>query len=56
MRVHMRTVLGDHALAEELQRNGLATIRARHTCGHRVDQLLAICGELRASDRAEVTA
>jgi spore maturation protein CgeB len=39
-------VLADPDLAETLAQNGLATIRARHTCAHRVDQLLGICAEL----------
>jgi spore maturation protein CgeB len=39
---HLRTVLADHALATELARSGLETIRARHTCRHRVDELLGI--------------
>jgi spore maturation protein CgeB len=56
MRVHMRAVLNDRALAEQLRRNGLEAIRTRHTCAHRVDQLLAICGELRPATRAEVPA
>jgi spore maturation protein CgeB len=43
---HLRTVLADPELARSLATNGLATIRARHTCGHRVDQLLGICAEL----------
>ena len=36
-------------LAQTLAQNGLATIRARHTCGHRVDELLGICAELGAA-------
>jgi spore maturation protein CgeB len=40
----MRDVLHDRALAESLAAHGLATIRARHTCAHRVDQLLEIAG------------
>jgi len=36
----------DPALRAELTRNGLETIRARHTCAHRVDQLLAIVAGL----------
>jgi spore maturation protein CgeB len=39
-------VLNDRTLAEELAINGLATILERHTCAHRVDELLAIYGEL----------
>ncbi len=46
MRRHLRDVLGDSALARSLAQSGLETIRARHTCAHRVDELLAIAGEL----------
>lgn len=38
----LRAVLDDPALAESLARHGRATILARHTCAHRVDELLAI--------------
>ncbi|HET6522462.1 MAG TPA: glycosyltransferase [Geminicoccaceae bacterium] len=38
----LRDVLADPDLAAELARNGLARVRERHTCGHRVDELLAI--------------
>lgn len=39
----LRALLAEPAAAAELARNGLETIRARHTCAHRVDELLAIC-------------
>jgi spore maturation protein CgeB len=52
MKEHLRSVLADRDLANELVRNGLATIRSRHTCAHRVDQLLDI---LAASGSAHVT-
>jgi spore maturation protein CgeB len=39
-------VLNEPVFAEELAINGLATIKQRHTCGHRVDELLAIYAEL----------
>jgi spore maturation protein CgeB len=39
-------VLHDAALAASLRDHGLATVRARHTCAHRVDELLSICEEL----------
>ncbi len=47
MREAMRAVLGEPALAERLRASGLETIRARHTCAHRVEELLAIDAELR---------
>jgi spore maturation protein CgeB len=43
----LREVLNDPALAAALTASGLETIRARHTCAHRVDELLAIAGDLR---------
>jgi spore maturation protein CgeB len=43
---HLRAVLADPEVARELAQSGLETIHARHTCGHRVDQLLGICAEL----------
>jgi spore maturation protein CgeB len=42
----MRQVLRDRALRESLQSNGLERIRSRHTCAHRVDELMAIYQEI----------
>lgn len=42
MAAHLRALLHDPAMARELTANGLRTIQARHTCAHRVDELLAI--------------
>lgn len=39
---HLKALAGDPALRASLIANGLETIRARHGCAHRVDQLLAI--------------
>ncbi len=41
MRGHLSAIRHDPALRAALTRHGLATIRARHTCAHRVDELLA---------------
>jgi spore maturation protein CgeB len=49
MREAMAAIVEDPELAEKLRANGLETIRGRHTCAHRVDELLAIDGELRGS-------
>jgi spore maturation protein CgeB len=46
MKHQMNAVLNDPQLAAELARNGLETIRQRHTCAHRVDELLNIYAEL----------
>jgi spore maturation protein CgeB len=37
----------DAALRQELAQHGLATIRKRHTCAHRVEELLGIVARLR---------
>jgi spore maturation protein CgeB len=42
----MRCVLEEKGMGEDLARSGLETIRARHTCGHRVDELAGIMAEL----------
>jgi spore maturation protein CgeB len=39
----LRDLLADPDAAAELAASGLETIRARHTCAHRVEELLAIC-------------
>ncbi|MVA38038.1 glycosyltransferase [Agrobacterium vitis] len=50
----LRDVLADPALAGALVRSGLETIHARHTCRHRVDELLSIlstCGTERVRQK-----
>ena len=42
MEQRLRDVLEDRALAAALAASGLETIRARHTCRHRVDELMAV--------------
>ncbi|MFL5832963.1 MAG: glycosyltransferase [Solirubrobacterales bacterium] len=54
MREAMRAILADPGLATGLRRSGLETIRSRHTCAHRVDELLAIDAELRGAAEIEV--
>ena len=46
MRAHMRDLQHDPALRASLAAHGLATIRARHTCGHRADELMGIAAAL----------
>jgi spore maturation protein CgeB len=46
MRAALQRVLADPEYREHLVANGLDSIRARHTCGHRVDQLLGIIREV----------
>lgn len=45
---HLTDLRDDPALRAALAASGLETIRARHTCAHRVDELLAIVATLRA--------
>jgi spore maturation protein CgeB len=52
---HIGAVLADSDLAACLAANGLRTIRERHTCAHRVDQLLGICAELGLPRTASAT-
>ena len=47
----LRTIRDDPGLRAALVASGLETIRARHTCAHRVDELLAIVATLDATPR-----
>jgi spore maturation protein CgeB len=42
----MRALLDEPQRAKRLAEHGLKTIMARHTCGHRIDELIGICKEL----------
>jgi spore maturation protein CgeB len=42
----LQSVLHDAALAQFLREHGLRTIAGRHTCAHRVDELMVICNQL----------
>lgn len=46
MAVHLRALARDPQLRAEFARSGLETILARHTCAHRVDELLAVARAL----------
>ncbi|MGH9640632.1 MAG: glycosyltransferase family protein, partial [Bryobacteraceae bacterium] len=46
------SVLNDPSLARSLARSGLETIRSRHTCAHRVDELLEIYAAIDPANRA----
>jgi spore maturation protein CgeB len=48
MRAHLATVMRDPAGARALSAAGHATVLARHTCAHRVDELLGIVAQLGA--------
>ncbi len=49
---HLTSILNDREMAEALSRSGLETILARHTCGHRVDELIGILRTLGSSAEA----
>jgi spore maturation protein CgeB len=53
---HLQALVHEPALRRALAERGLATIRARHSCGHRADQLLAILAELGAIAALEMSA
>jgi spore maturation protein CgeB len=46
MQQHLRALREDPPLGAELAAHGLQTIQSRHTCAHRVSELLAICEDL----------
>ncbi len=46
---HLRTLANDPQAGRELAARGLATVRARHGCGHRVDELLGIVAGMRVA-------
>ncbi|MFL6215622.1 MAG: glycosyltransferase [Blastocatellia bacterium] len=50
MKRHLRAILNDPAMARELSQRGLRTIAERHTCAHRVDELLNIYHALRGNN------
>jgi len=52
---HLAALVADPALRASLVASGLETIRARHTCAHRVDELLAIAATLGAPTQPERT-
>lgn len=46
MERHLRALAADPDLRAALVASGLETIRARHTCAHRVDELMAVAAKL----------
>lgn len=55
MRQHMLAIMNDDELARSLAEHGLRTIRARHTCAHRVDELLTIVAQLAPASIEDTT-
>lgn len=47
MTAHIASLLADPALARRMARRALKTVRARHTCAHRVDELMLIYEQAR---------
>ena len=56
MRTHLRALAADPELRRALAVSGLDTIRRRHTCAHRVDELLAIVQQVRSATTGEAVA
>ncbi|MCB5173901.1 CgeB family protein [Microvirga lenta] len=56
MERHLRAINSDPDLRKSLVENGLAAIRNRHSCAHRVDQLLAILATYGAAAPTEMSA
>src|SRR4051812_16849017 len=53
MKRHLRTVLNEPDFAQQLAMHGRRTILSRHTCAHRVDELLKVVYELQGERAAE---
>jgi spore maturation protein CgeB len=53
---HLRAIVSDRDLRRSLAENGLNAIRSRHSCAHRVDQLLSILASLGAKPPLEMSA
>lgn len=56
MKRHLLALLFDEGLAAEIAANGLKTVLARHTCAHRVRELLAIYEELERAGKERALA
>ncbi len=56
MKKMIKQLLNDAAMRREMADNGLETIRKRHSCIHRVDDLMRICKELEIPEERWLTA
>jgi spore maturation protein CgeB len=56
MEHHLRAIREDAGLRRDLVASGLATVRARHSCAHRADELVAILARLDAIAPLELSA
>ncbi|MBW4648535.1 MAG: glycosyltransferase [Kastovskya adunca ATA6-11-RM4] len=55
MQRHLNTLLQDDQMRNEIAQHGHQTILSRHTCAHRVDELLNIYVELEGSEAVETS-
>jgi len=55
MTERLATLIEDDSRAREMARHGMATIHARHTCSHRVNELLAIPQGEKQNDAPELS-
>jgi spore maturation protein CgeB len=53
MECHLKSLLADEAMAQTLARHGYRTVLDRHTCAHRVDELLEIYAEMEGVPQQE---
>jgi spore maturation protein CgeB len=53
MQKQLKRVLEDPSFAAELARSGLDTIRTRHTCAHRVNELMEIYDAMKPAPREQ---
>jgi spore maturation protein CgeB len=50
----LKRLLADEEFARSLAEHGLRRVRARHTCAHRVDELMNIYAEVAKENRERV--
>jgi spore maturation protein CgeB len=53
MTAHLRALAHDPGLRQEIAESGLQTVRARHTCAHRVNELVSIVARLKSAVQLE---
>ncbi|HEY9639212.1 MAG TPA: glycosyltransferase, partial [Coleofasciculaceae cyanobacterium] len=54
MQQQLQRVLSDRSVAQALSQQGQSTIRSRHTCAHRVDELLDLYAQLQGVEPGAV--
>lgn len=55
MKALMQRVLSDETFVQQMTKHGLETIRQKHTCAHRVDELYDICEALGIKNLSQKT-